>query len=192
MTGAAPHDGGSSASGETRGIIGDIISHHRHLAEEIFHHHGVHHGEPEPLESGHQAGEWQQASQSIAHAVAGGFVHHDGTPSLAAHVAAARASQAPAAEPVITETPEEPVSLASDLKTIASRLETLGEETVTKLETVAATPEGQLAFGALHAIVAAEDPALLATMTTIIGALVPKQGAAPAAASPAPLVTNQG
>lgn len=150
MTGAAPHDGGS---GETRGIIGDIISHHRHLAEEIFHHHGMH-----PFDAG------------IGHVLS-----HDDPPARDGNAAAT--PQAPAAAPVTTATLEEPVFDFSNARSALDRLELIGDDVLTMAEKFAATPEGTALMAAAHAILLAEDPALAATVTTIVGALVPKQAA---------------
>jgi len=96
-------------------------------------------------------------------------------------------SLAPVTEPINQE--EHPVFDFTPAKNALERVEHIGEDVLAMAERFAATPEGTALLAVAHAIVAAEDPALLATATTIAGALVPRQPAAVAAPS---AVTNQG
>lgn len=89
--------------------------------------------------------------------------HHHGT------------SQAPAPQPVnltaaapAAQTEEKTVSLSEDLTALATRLDTLGEEAVTKAEQVAANPETADVF---------TDLAALATITGIPAGVIGQVGA---------------
>lgn len=121
-------------------------------------------------EAGHAV---EDLTARIAAGVRDGHLEHRDPPSLAAHIAAA--SQAPATQPVnltaaapAARTEENPVSLSEDLKAIVTRLDTLGEETVTKAEAIAANPETADVF---------TDLASLATMAGIPAGVIGQVGA---------------
>lgn len=85
-----------------------------------------------------------------------------------------------------TTTREEPMSLATDLHSLASRLETLGEEFVTKAEAVAANPATAEALTVLHQLTGLSVPAdVISLALGGLKALVQGWGPAPEAAPPA-------
>lgn len=114
---------------------------------------------------------------------------HHGAPQPAAE-----ATQAPASEPVtITETPKEShMSLATDLRNVADRVDRLGEEVVGKVETVVATPAGAAGLDLLHALTGLNiDQAIVAKalggLEALLQAYAPDPAPAPAEpAAPAP------
>lgn len=127
------------------------------------------------------------------------FTHH-GVHPFDAPVATrggipAAASPAPASQPVnlrTTAPKESTMSLSADLKAFAGRLDTLGEEAVTKLEAVAANPATAEVFDVLHTLTGLGlDPSIISGVASGLKTLVsiytpdPAQQAAPPAA-PAP------
>ena len=118
--------------------------------------------------------------EQARHIVASGIEH------LVPHHAQ---SQAPAPQPVNlqTATPEgETMSLSTDLKAFADRLDTLGEEAVTKLEAVAANPATAEVFSTLHVLTGLNlDPAIITGVASGLKTLVQIYQPEPVAAAPA-------
>lgn len=85
-------------------------------------------------------------------------------------------SQAPAAMPVnlgTTPQQEEDMSLSADMHALATRLEAVGEEAVTKLEAVAANPATADVFTVLHQLTGLPiDPATISEVATGLSTLV--------------------
>ena len=90
-------------------------------------------------------------------------------------------SQAPAGQPVnltaaapAARTMEEVImSLSADMHALAARLETIGEETVTKLEAVAANPATAEVFAVLHQLTGLSiDPATITGVANGLKTLV--------------------
>lgn len=107
----------------------------------------------------------------------------------------AAASPAPAPQPVNLRTTaptapkENTMSLSADLKAFAGRLDTIGEEAVTKLEAVAANPATAEVFDVLHTLTGLGlDPSIISGVAAGLKTLVsiyapdPAQQAAPAPA----------
>ena len=89
-------------------------------------------------------------------------------------------SQAPADQPVTVRAasaaqPQEEtiMSLSADMHALAARLETIGEEAVTKLEAVAANPATAEVFGVLHQLTGLNlDPNTIREVATGLKTLV--------------------
>lgn len=121
-------------------------------------------------------GEWlEQHWNAAEHAVAEHLPHH-------------AASQTPAQEPVNLESPATEgtlMSLSADLHAFATRLETIGEEAVTKLEAVSANPATAEVFDVLHKITGLGlDPAIIGGVASGLKTLLAIYTPDPAPAAP--------
>lgn len=170
-------------------IIGDLVEHHRHLLDDIFHRHGVHPFDaplapPRAPQPSHE-----QIVRSQCYA-ADRCEMDPACPFIGTCTQAE--SRAPADQPVnLQAQPEgEPVSLMTDVKdglhATLARLETLDEDAVSALEGISANPGAKAVFDALAAVTHVSPDFLQLAANTLadLGTMFPKP-AEPAPAVPA-------